>query len=191
MLAVTAWKHGKSPERLLGVLERTPGLSLVLGGEWLDARLRERFEAEVRARGLRGRVELTGVLSETELAGRYARARFVVQTWRSPGFGLAPLEAAAAGTTFVIPRGQGSAEIFRDGVDGLFFDADDDAGLHAAVETLAGDPAKAVELGVNAWHHVRAHHSWAARGRELGAALEDAVSARRAGPPAEREHEEV
>jgi glycosyltransferase involved in cell wall biosynthesis len=191
MLAVTAWKHGKSPERLLGVLERVPELRLVLAGDWLDGRLREEFDAEARARGLRERVEITGALSETALAERYAHARFVVQTWRSPGFGLSPLEAAATGTTFVIPRGQGSAEIFRDGVDGLFYDPDDDAGLHAAVESLAGDPARAVALGANAWRWVREHHSWAARGRELGAALEEAASARWAGTTAVGEDEEV
>jgi glycosyltransferase involved in cell wall biosynthesis len=194
MLAVTAWKHGKSPERLLGVLARAPAHRLVLAGEWLDAGLRDRFEAEARARGIADRVEVTGPLSESELGERYARARFVVQTWRSPGFGLSPLEAAARGTTFVIPRGQGSAEIFRDGVDGLFFDVDDDEALHAAVETLSADPARAATMGLAAWNWVRERHSWAARGRELGAALEEAsvaASARRSGVAAIRQDEEV
>jgi glycosyltransferase involved in cell wall biosynthesis len=195
MLAVTAWKQGKAPERLLDVLERAPELRLVLAGEWLDAGLRDRFERTARARGLGDRVEITGPLSEAGLGERYAHARFVVQTWRSPGFGLSPLEAAARGTTFVIPRGQGSAEIFRDGVDGLFFDPDDDAGLHAAVEALSGSPTLAAAMGADAWSWVRERHSWAVRGRELGAALEEAVSVarygRRSGVAAVRQDEDV
>jgi glycosyltransferase involved in cell wall biosynthesis len=176
MLAATAWKHGKDPERLLPLLERAPGMRLVLAGEWLDQRLRDDLEREARARGLSERLEVTGRLSEAELAGRYARATFVVQAWPSPGFGLSPLEAAAAGTTFVVPRGQGSAEVFREGIDGLFFDLDDDAALHAAVDALSGDPARAVWMGRNAWGWVQERHLWAARSSELAAALAETAS---------------
>jgi glycosyltransferase involved in cell wall biosynthesis len=176
MLAATAWKHGKDPERLLPLLERAPGMRLVLAGEWLDQRLRDDLEREARARGLSERLDVTGRLSEAELAGRYARATFVVQAWPSPGFGLSPLEAAAAGTTFVVPRGQGSAEVFREGIDGLFFDLDDDAALHAAVDALSGDPARAVGMGRNAWGWVQERHSWAARSSELAAALAETAS---------------
>ena len=151
ILAVTAWKHGKQPERLLGLLEHAEGLKLVLAGAWLDSDLRARFEHDVRRRGLEHRVELTGRLSEDALGERYARARFVVQTWESPGFGLSPLEAAARGTTFVAPRAQGSGEIFRDGRDGFFFDVNDDAELLAAVERLARDADRATEMGRSAW----------------------------------------
>jgi glycosyltransferase involved in cell wall biosynthesis len=171
MLAVTAWKHGKQPERLLGLLERTKGLRLVLAGAWLDPAYRAEFEGEVRRRSLDHRVELTGPLSEEALAERYARARFVVQTWPSPGFGLSPLEAAASGTTFVVPRAQGSGELFRDGVDGFLFDAGDDTRLIQAVEQLAGDPRGAAEMGLRAWRHVREEHTWSARATELVQAL--------------------
>ena len=129
ILAVTAWKAGKCPGRLLELLRRHSGLRLVLAGAWLDPMLRGRFAAQVTREGLEGRVEVTGPLSEAELGERYAHARLVVQGWPSPGFGLSPLEAAAHGTTFVIPRGQGSAELFREGVDGLFYDPDRPEGL--------------------------------------------------------------
>jgi glycosyltransferase involved in cell wall biosynthesis len=173
ILAVTAWKHGKAPERLLGLLERAEGLELVLAGAWLDADLRARFEQDVRRRGLEDRVELTGRLSEDALGERYARARFVVQTWESPGFGLSPLEAAARGTTFVAPRAQGSYEIFRDGSDGFFFDPDDDTELLAAVDRLVQDGDLATGMGRSAWEHVRERHTWPVRAAELAAALED------------------
>ena len=172
ILAVTAWKHGKKPERLLGLLAHAEGLKLVLAGAWLDSDFRAQFERTVRRRGLEHRVELTGRLSEDALGERYARARFVVQTWESPGFGLSPLEAAARGTTFVAPRAQGSGEIFRHGRDGFFFDANDDAELRAAVERLAQDADRATEMGRSAWEHVRERHTWPIRAAELAAALE-------------------
>ncbi len=180
ILAVTAWKHGKEPERLLGLLEHAEGLKLVLAGAWLDSDLRSRFEHDVRRRGLEQRVELTGRLSEDALGDRYARARFVVQTWESPGFGLSPLEAAARGTTFIAPRAQGSGEIFRDNRDGFFFDANDDAEFLAAVERLVQDADRATEMGWSAWEHVRERHSWPIRAAELAAALEALL---RAAPP--------
>lgn len=47
ILAVTAWKHGKQPARLLGLIERHPGMRLVLAGAWLDEALLREFTAEV------------------------------------------------------------------------------------------------------------------------------------------------
>ena len=175
MLAVTAWKHGKEPERLLDLVERAGQLKLVMAGAWLDPWIRTNFEREVRRRRLEDRVELTGALSEAALAERYARAQFVIQTWSSPGFGLSPLEAAAHGTTFVVPRGQGSSELFRDGVDGYIFDPGDGQAVGSAVEQLARDSDRAVQMGVAAWQHVRAYHAWSARAAELAEALDEIV----------------
>jgi glycosyltransferase involved in cell wall biosynthesis len=172
MLAVTAWKAGKAPERLLDVLERQSHLRLVVAGAWLDTRLHDAFLREIQCRGLAARVEVTGALAEAALRDRYRRSLFVVQTWSSRGFGLSPLEAAAEGTTFVVPRDQGSTETFRDGVDGLFFDLDSDDQLAAAVDRLAASTSFAAELGRNAWAHVRARHSWASRAAELATELE-------------------
>lgn len=53
MLAVTAWKHGKEPERLLDLVERAGQLKLVMAGAWLDPWIRTNFEREVRRRRLR------------------------------------------------------------------------------------------------------------------------------------------
>jgi glycosyltransferase involved in cell wall biosynthesis len=171
MLAVTAWKRGKNPARLLELLERTDDLKLVLAGAWLDLRVRQEFEQEVERRGLKRRVGVTGPLSEEDLTRRYAKARFAIQTWPSPGFGLSPLEAAASGTTFIAPRAQGSGEIFRDGTHGFLFDAGDSEAVIEAVDRLAADPQLAVEMGTQAWNFVSEHHTWSARASQLADAL--------------------
>jgi glycosyltransferase involved in cell wall biosynthesis len=173
MLAVTAWKQGKDPERVLALLDHAKDLKLVMAGAWLDPRLRAHFEREVQRRHLGDRVEVTGALSQGDLSNRYARARFVVQTWPSPGFGLSPLEAAARGTTFVAPSAQGSGEIFRNGTDGFLYSAGDEEALIGAVDRLARDEDQAVTMGENAWNWVRAHHTWKARATELAKALEE------------------
>jgi glycosyltransferase involved in cell wall biosynthesis len=171
VLAATAWKPGKHPERLLPIVERHADLRLVLAGAWLDEVQLAGFRDEVRRRGLEDRVELTGRIGEDELARRYAAARFVIQAWPSPGFGLSPLEAAANGTTFAIPREQGSAEVFRDGVDGLLFDLGREGDLLRAADRLAADPELAARMGASALERVREVASWEARARELAAAL--------------------
>ena len=177
MLAVTAWKHGKRPERLLPLLEPNPDLRLVLAGAWLDADLREAFEAEVERRGLGNRVEITGEITEQALAERYATAQFVVQAWPSPGFGLSPLEAGAQGTTFVIPQGQGSAELFRDGIDGLIYDPADEGALATAVDRMTAHPEATLAMGRSAHERVCRRASWRARAAELVTELERIVPA--------------
>jgi glycosyltransferase involved in cell wall biosynthesis len=173
MLAVTAWKQGKDPERLLALLEHAKDFTLVLAGAWLDPRLRADFEREVQRRNLGHRVEVTGALSQDELSERYARACFVIQTWPSPGFGLSPLEAAARGTTFVAPSAQGSGEIFRNGTHGFLYATGDEEALISAVDRLARDVDQAVAMGENAWNWVRGRHTWKARATELAKALEE------------------
>lgn len=176
MLSVTAWKHGKAPEALLEPLARHPRLRLVLAGDWLDAGLRERFEQEVARRGVADRVELTGRLGEAALAERYARARFVVQAFSSPGFGLSALEAAAHATPFVIPRGQGSSEVFRDEEDGLFYDLGDAPGLADAIARLADDDALVERLGTSARERVARELSSRAAAQKLADALRESTN---------------
>ena len=58
---------------------------------------------------------------------------------RLEAFGIAPLEARAAGVPVVAPRGTGVDDFVEDGVDGLL--ADSDVTLAAALARLAGDDA--------------------------------------------------
>lgn len=72
---------------------------------------------------------------------------FVLPSPHEP-FGLAAVEAMAAGTPVVLPRAGGFVEIARDGEDGLLYDpADPVDGLAAALVTLRDDPARATAMG--------------------------------------------
>ncbi|MFC7406501.1 glycosyltransferase family 4 protein [Georgenia alba] len=75
--------------------------------------------AEVARRGLEEVVTVAGRLPRTELAGRYAREHVFLAPARLEAFGIAALEARAAGLAVVAGRGTGISQFVTDGVDGL------------------------------------------------------------------------
>jgi glycosyltransferase involved in cell wall biosynthesis len=105
--------------------------------------------AELAGRlGVADRVELRGWGSPDEVALALAAADVFALPTRKEAFGLAALEAAAAGLPVVTLRGSGAAELFTPGVDGLV--AADDAGLTDAIARLVVDPALRARLGERA-----------------------------------------
>jgi glycosyltransferase involved in cell wall biosynthesis len=89
-------------------------------------------------------VRFLGIRPDAELAGLYARAR----AFLFPGlddFGIAPVEAQAAGRPVVAFGRGGATETVRAGSTGLFFDEPSADALAAAIEALdrhAFDPAE-------------------------------------------------
>lgn len=79
----------------------------------------------------------------------------------SEGMPNALLEAMAAGKPVVATRVGGSAEVIRDGKNGLLVAPRDPEGLAAAVARLRADPALAGMLGAAARRDVAANYSWA------------------------------
>jgi glycosyltransferase involved in cell wall biosynthesis len=59
-------------------------------------------------------VELTGRLSDDELADHYRNAAVVVQPSSDEGFGLQPLEAMASGTPVVVTRAGAVSDVVGD-----------------------------------------------------------------------------
>ncbi|GAA4721563.1 Glycosyltransferase involved in cell wall bisynthesis [Promicromonospora umidemergens] len=111
-------------------------LFVTLAGDGPERAAARRFVAE---RGLRDVVSLPGRLTATELKRLYARADVFAAPAVAEAFGLAALEAQAAGLTVVTRSGSGVAERVVDGATGLVV-PDDDA-LASAFIRLATDPA--------------------------------------------------
>jgi glycosyltransferase involved in cell wall biosynthesis len=93
--------------------------------------------------------------------------------------GVSPLklyETLACGIPVIATDLPGLAEVVREGNCGIVIPEDDAAALADAVAQCARDPSAARAMGFRGAEFVRAHHSWAARAREidqcLGAALE-------------------
>ncbi|MDQ3764861.1 MAG: glycosyltransferase [Actinomycetota bacterium] len=120
-----------------------------------------RLEGAVRARVTAERlpVEVRGFATRTvvdrQLAG--ATAALLPALWYE-NCPMAVLEAAAQGVPAVASAIGGIPELVTDGVTGLLVPPGDAAALAVAMQTLAADPGRAVQLGAAAWHRAHTHH---------------------------------
>ncbi|GAA4396429.1 hypothetical protein GCM10023168_00290 [Fodinibacter luteus] len=96
------------------------------------------MERHLRTRGMDW-VDLPGRVTKDELRRLHHGADVYLSTTRLEAFGIATLEARAAGLPVVARRGTGADDFVTDGVDGLL--ADTDAALASALARLAGDDA--------------------------------------------------
>jgi glycogen(starch) synthase len=101
-----------------------------------DGPQRRVMEHHVRSLGLDW-VELPGRVTKDELRSLHQGADIYLTTALLEAFGIAALEARAAGLPVVARRGTGADDFVRDGVDGLL--ADSDASLAGALAHLAAD----------------------------------------------------
>jgi glycosyltransferase involved in cell wall biosynthesis len=114
------------------------GLPLTVVGKGPDARRLARLAGPS--------VRLVGRLGDGEVPGVLARARALVVT-ATEEFGIAAIEAQAAGRPVIALRAGGVAETVVDGVTGCFYDEPTPESLAAAVrgfDALAVDPADCV-----------------------------------------------
>jgi glycosyltransferase involved in cell wall biosynthesis len=130
----------KRPMATLGVLRGArsildPAVPLraTIVGEGPQRRLMERY---LRTHRLEW-VELPGRVDKEELRRLHQGADVYLTAARLEAFGIAPLEARAAGVPVVAPRGTGVDDFVVDGVDGLL--AGSDVALAGALARLAGD----------------------------------------------------
>jgi len=89
---------------------------------------------------------------------------------------LALLEALAAGRPIVCTRVPGLEQVFTDGVEGIFVDIEDEAGLADALEALLRDRTRRLAMGRAARLRAR-DFDINAVGAQLRAALEDLAEA--------------
>jgi glycosyltransferase involved in cell wall biosynthesis len=113
-------------------------LPLVIVGNGPDARRLERLAGPT--------VRLTGKVSDAEVAAILARAPALVVT-ATEEFGIAAVEAQAAGRPVIALREGGALETVVEGTTGVFYDTPDAdvlAAAVAAVDVRAFDPAACV-----------------------------------------------
>jgi glycosyltransferase involved in cell wall biosynthesis len=83
------------------------------------------------------------------------------------GFGLALVEAMAAGLPVIATSVGALPEVVTEGENGLLIPPRDAGALAGALERLLSDPALAQRLGANARTHVREHFSLDRLGQEI------------------------
>jgi glycosyltransferase involved in cell wall biosynthesis len=112
----------------------TPRMRLIVAGEGPDRAAMVRLAAEL---GVADRVELPGQLTREALRELYARAHAFVLPSERESFGIAALEARAAGLPVIGMLASGVRDFIRQGADGLL--ARDDAELSRYMSRIALD----------------------------------------------------
>ena len=111
-----------------------PAMRLVIAGDGPD---RVALERLALALGVADRVELPGQLSREALRRLYARSDAFVLPSERESFGIAALEARAAGLPVIAMLDSGARDFLRQGVDGVL--ARDERDLARAIGRLAVD----------------------------------------------------
>jgi len=141
----------KGLDTLLAAAERLessgaawPAIEIAGGPPEAAAELRR----QVARSGLENRVRVLGEVGD--VMALLARWSALVMPSRSEGFGLALVEAMAAGRPVVACRTGGIPEVVDDGDTGILVPPEDPAALAEAMARLAADPAGLLRLGASA-----------------------------------------
>lgn len=119
-------------------------LRLVLVG---DGPQRRRVERQAARLGMGAWVEMPGRLGRLAVRAALADADLYVAPADLESFGIAALEARAAGLPIVAKSHGGVAEFVADGVEGLL--ASDDRAMVAALVALAGSPTRRAAIAAH------------------------------------------
>ncbi|HEY6416675.1 MAG TPA: glycosyltransferase, partial [Acidimicrobiales bacterium] len=142
--------------------DRPPVLAIIGGHSFQDhTPYRDRVIASMADLDLRfGRdVALLGTVPDDDMAAWYRAADAFAFPSVNEGFGLAVLEAMAAGLPVVVTRLPVFAEYLRFGVDALAVAPGDDEGLADALDTVAHDDGVREKLR-HSGPEVAARFSW-------------------------------
>jgi glycogen(starch) synthase len=111
-----------------------PALDLVFAGDGFE---RRRLEDQVARLGLGSRVRFLGSVDRSRLSQLLRGARVFAFPSRGEAFGIALLEAMAAGVPAVATAAGGIPELARDGENALLVQPDDRVALAQAIRRLA------------------------------------------------------
>ena len=130
-----------------------------------------RGEVEAMMAQLGERVSFAGIVPHAELPATYAAADLYLWPAINEAYGMAFLEAQAAGLPVVAGRTGGVPAVVADGVTGMLTPIGDAAAFAAATARLLDDAKTRAQLGKAARARVKAHHDEHAAAHALAAAL--------------------
>jgi glycosyltransferase involved in cell wall biosynthesis len=138
-----------------------------------------RAEVEAAFAPVAGRVLYLGALRPARLPSVYAACDLYVWPGVREAYGMAILEAQAAGLPVVAGRGTGVGEVVADGRSGILVESEDAHGFARAVAALLDDPERQRRMGTAALLHAAARHDILQAVNRLNETL--AAAARRRG----------
>lgn len=159
--------------RAFALMKDTEWRALLVG----DGPARAEIEALMAPFG--ARVRFAGGVPHADLPALYASADLYLWPAINEAYGMAFLEAQAAGLPVVAGRTGGVPAVVADGVTGLLTPIGDAASFATAVARLLEDPAERARLGAAAAARVAAHHDERAAAHALASALATLKGGRR------------
>ncbi len=166
-------RHADVVRALALLRDRYPGLRYLVVGDGPERAALARLAAEL---GVADRVELAGQLPHAEALRRSRRCALFVMPSVDEAFGVAYVEAMAAGVPAIGSRGEpGPEEIAAVGGGLRLVAPGDSRALADAIGGLLGDTEGLRALGGAARDTVRAVFTWGRCGRATVHAYEDAL----------------
>jgi glycosyltransferase involved in cell wall biosynthesis len=133
--------------------------------------------------GISDRVRFLGQLDNSDARARAAACDLFVMPGVEEPFGVAFVEAMAAGVPAIGSRGEGGPEdIAAAGPGMVLVEPDDPGALAAVLDRLTGDRGELARLGAEARETVAANFTWERCGIETVAAYGSALESRSARP---------
>ncbi len=152
-LVVTASRlvKRKNPNLLISafakVLKVVPDAKLVIAG---SGREQDNLSRQIKGLNIAKSVFMTGELAKERVAKLMAAADVFVLPSKMESFGLALLEASAAGVPVVCSNAGGVPEVFQDGFNALLYPPGDDMAMAKAIIRLIQDRELAKAISTNA-----------------------------------------
>lgn len=169
-------RHADAIEALALLASAHPALRYAIVG---DGPERDALEALARARGVRERVDFTGQLPPAQARARAAQADLFVLPSVDEAFGVAYVEAMAAGVPAIGCEGEdGPAEIVAAGHGLVQVPPCDPHALADAIDRLLRDESARAQLGRQARATVELAFTWERCGRATVLAYERALAGR-------------
>jgi glycosyltransferase involved in cell wall biosynthesis len=159
---------------LAGLLDRAWRLDVVGDGP-------ARSEVEAALSATAGRVTWHGLVAGERLPALLAEADLYAWPAVNEAFGMAFLEAQAAGLPIVGGRTRGVPEVVADGETGLLSPEGDAASFAADLAALLDDPDRRRRMGEAAARRIRAEHDLDSAARRLDALLRGITAGDRCG----------
>lgn len=124
--------YDKVIETLPLLRSRFPDIRYLIAGKY-DAAEQTRIEELVREHNLHDLVQLTGFISEDELAAHFLLADLFVMPSKKEGFGIVFIEAMASGLPVIAGNKDGSVDAVKNCSEGSLVDPDDIAALASSI----------------------------------------------------------
>ena len=120
----------------------------------------EKLRQLIDSLSLGDRVEILRDVPHEQIPTYLAQAMLFVLASRAEGFGMAAMEAGAAGLPVICTRATGLRELITDGVTGRLVEIDDHRALAGAIVELLRHPEEARRLAANLFDFVKHELTW-------------------------------